>query len=418
MTRPVTPGGDPRASGRIVAVVARVRRHGPDRATQSSLAHKTGTRLREAPPRGSSAVAVAGDAPGYTQVSADLPAPLSNSSFAESPRLTAGCLFCGMGGFAAGLVAAGFDVRWANDSNAFACTTFSHQFPGVRVVEKDIRNVHVETDALESVDVLAAGFPCQSFSQAGNRLGFDDPRGALFFEIPRLLGGFQPDRRPALVILENVPNLLVAAHKSWFDQIQRKLRQSGYWFRETSCWRVNVKAATDLPQDRDRLFMVAASRRHFRRNPFSPPAVANGTGRRPLADFVDRSKRGSDDAYLPPENRYHKMIAKAMEAGTSVDNIYQLRRSYVREKKGNLCPTLTANMGRGGHNVPFIRDQWGIRRLSVEEVAQLQGFDSKADLFPDIPTHEKYRLLGNAVCVGLASLLGAECASILRNRLP
>ena len=107
------------------------------------------------------------------------------------------------------------------------------------------------------------------------------------------------------------------------------------------------------------------------------------------------------------------MIAKEMTHGESTDNIYQLRRSYVREKKGGLCPTLTANMGIGGHNVPFVRDDWGIRKLAVDEIARLQGFSETGDLFPDIPLPDQYRLLGNAVCVGLATLVARQCLSIL-----
>ena len=67
-------------------------------------------------------------------------------------------------------------------------------------------------------------------------------------------------------------------------------------------------------------------------------------------------------------------------------------------------------MGIGGHNVPFVRDRWGIRRLRVEEVARFQGFESPDTLFPDIPEKERYRLLGNAVCAKLARLVGTRCA--------
>ena len=63
--------------------------------------------------------------------------------------------------------------------------------------------------------------------------------------------------------------------------------------------------------------------------------------------------------------------------------------------------------------MPFVRDSWGIRRLSVQEVALLQGFDTVESLFPDIPAPEKYRLLGNAVCVHLAQQVGQSCANIL-----
>ena len=96
--------------------------------------------------------------------------------------------------------------------------------------------------------------------------------------------------------------------------------------------------------------MVAASRKWFARNPFSPPSPRNGSQieQRPIEKFIDRSRRRGDDAYLPLDNRYYKMISKAMASGESEANIYQLRRSYVREKKKGLCPTLTANMGVGG----------------------------------------------------------------------
>ena len=107
------------------------------------------------------------------------------------------------------------------------------------------------------------------------------------------------------------------------------------------------------------------------------------------------------------------MIAEEMEKGRSERNVYQLRRSYVREKKGGLCPTLTANMGVGGHNVPFVKDRWGIRRLQIDEVAKLQGFDAPAGLFPDIPSNDKYRLLGNAVCPRLAYSVASACRDIL-----
>lgn len=339
-----------------------------------------------------------------------------------SPRagrrtLTAGCLFSGMGGFASGLMESGFEIQWANDSDSYACDTFRHRFPGVSLLEKDVCDLSVAGDCLVPVDLLAGGFPCQSFSQAGDRRGFDDPRGRLFFEVDRLLRELdERAHRPRLVVLENVPHLLYGADGKWFDEVRRRLRQAGYWFRAQSCWTVNVKDATDVPQDRERLFMVAASREHFSHNPFSPPSPGNGGRRIRLRapSLVDRRTRAAAAAYLPPDNRYYKMIAAAMARGKSDRNLYQLRRSYVREKPDGLCPTLTANMGIGGHNVPFVRDRWGIRRLRVEEVARFQGFESPDALFPDIPEKERYRLLGNAVCAKLAQVVATRCAEILR----
>lgn len=341
-------------------------------------------------------------------------------SFDDGERqLSAACMFSGMGGFASGLVNAGFAINWANDNDEFACKAFRHRFPDVRILEKNVHDLSVSADELPPVEVLAAGFPCQSFSQAGSRLGFDDPRGALFFEIPRLLEEFKPEDRPSLVVLENVPHLLHGAEGQWFDQVRRTLRRAGYWFRAETCWTVNVKDVTDSPQDRERLFMVAASKQRFTRNPFSPPHKidVNDQFEQSINTFIDRSRRDSEEAYLSPDNRYYKMIEQAMVNGESAANIYQLRRSYVREKKQGLCPTLTANMGIGGHNIPFIRDTWGIRKLSISEVAKLQGFNVVDSLFPEMPVAEKYRLLGNAVCVGLASQIGEICMNILHKEV-
>ena len=320
-----------------------------------------------------------------------------------------------MGGFASGFAKAGYRIHWASDNNQYACDVFRYRFPSVPVIEKDVQMLSVESDGLTEVDILVAGFPCQSFSQAGKREGFNDPRGKLFFEIPRLIGEFGPIHQPRLLVLENVPYLLHGENGSWFDQVRRSLRRAGYWFREESCWTVNVKDATDLPQDRVRLFMVGASRRHFSFNPFTMQDVSRLSGTcRSLDQFIDRKQKASDSAYLSQDNKYYKMIEKKMSAGDSPDNIYQLRRSYVREKKRGLCPTLTANMGVGGHNVPFIKDTWGIRKLSVNEVALLQGFDAREPLFPDLPVPEMYRLLGNSVCVSLARIIGQKCAEILK----
>lgn len=328
-------------------------------------------------------------------------------------RYDVGCLFCGIGGFANGFKRAGFRIAWANDNNRFACSTFRKRFSGTSLIEKDIRNVSVVGDNLSPVTVLTAGFPCQSFSQAGGRKGFDDPRGMLFFEILRIVEEWDYDQRPSLLVLENVPHLLSGGNGKWFDEIRRSLRSAGYWFRESNCWVANVKDVTGIPQDRERLFLVAASNRNFSRNPFVPPTV-NTVKTRSLSKIINRKKKADPDDYLPADNRYYKMIEEEMKLSKSNSNLFHLRRSYVREKKGELCPTLTANMGSGGHNVPFVFDRWGIRRLSVEEVALLQGFDE--EYFPELPKSEKYRLLGNSVCVDLAHIVGRQCVSVLQER--
>ena len=79
------------------------------------------------------------------------------------------------------------------------------------------------------------------------------------------------------------------------------------------------------------------------------------------------------------------------------NTIYQWRRVYVQENKSNVCPTLTANMGTGGHNVPLIKDKWGVRKLTPEECVVFQGFP-KRFIFPkDMAQSHRYKQAGNSV---------------------
>ena len=85
----------------------------------------------------------------------------------------------------------------------------------------------------------------------------------------------------------------------------------------------------------------------------------------------------------------------------SRDTVYQWRRVYVRKNKSNECPTLTANMGTGGHNVPLILDNLGIRKLTPRECLNFQGFP-KSFKFPEtVGQSQRYKQAGNAVTVHL-----------------
>jgi DNA (cytosine-5)-methyltransferase 1 len=93
-----------------------------------------------------------------------------------------------------------------------------------------------------------------------------------------------------------------------------------------------------------------------------------------------------------------KMYPLLKEAMNNRNTCYQWRRHYVRENKSNLCPTLTANMGTGGHNVPLILDDKGIRKLTPRECARLQGFPDDF-AFPEYGNAVLYKQLGNSVSV-------------------
>lgn len=85
--------------------------------------------------------------------------------------------------------------------------------------------------------------------------------------------------------------------------------------------------------------------------------------------------------------------------------IYQLRKYQVRAKEPGVCPTLTANMGQGGHNVPFIMNGHGLRKLTEHECLRLQGFPAEFEFPDDVPRAKRYTQVGNAVAVPMAELI-------------
>ena len=87
------------------------------------------------------------------------------------------------------------------------------------------------------------------------------------------------------------------------------------------------------------------------------------------------------------------------------NTFYQLRRIYVRENKSNLCPTLTANMGTGGHNVPILLDKDGIRKLTPKECFRFQGFNEIK--LPKISDSSLYKQAGNSVTVPVIEKLAS-----------
>ena len=111
-------------------------------------------------------------------------------------------MFAGIGGICLGFKQAGFEIVWANEKDAAACRTYRYNVGSEYLIEGDIRKVDMRQ--LPTADVLAAGFPCQSFSVAGLKKGFNDTRGQLFFEVIRAIEAIHPP----VVFLENVENLM------------------------------------------------------------------------------------------------------------------------------------------------------------------------------------------------------------------
>lgn len=296
--------------------------------------------------------------------------------------MTVGSLFSGIGGIDLGFEQAGFEIAWANEIDAAACKTYRHNFPDALLIEDDIRNV--DPSMLPDVDVITAGFPCQPFSVMGYKRGFKDPRGNLFFEIAR----FVDAKKPSVVFLENVANLVEHDNGRTFQVIYNTLVELGYYI----CYRVINATDMNLPQNRARIYIVA-----FRdcelsdRFAFPEPVPLT----RSIEDVLDRTLQHSDIYYYREGNRYFSELDRKIK---DQSGIYRIDDSGIAMRKYTVCPTLKANMGTYHDRVPIIRDNYGIRKLTPRECLDFQGFPQDFG-FKGVSLNSAYKQLGNTVCV-------------------
>ena len=306
-------------------------------------------------------------------------------------------LFAGMGGFIAGLDKLNVTTTFANDIDLNCVETLRASFPEVDSICDSMTETswYEKAENKGPIDILSAGFPCQPFSIAGNQSGFEDKdRGNLFFNILDFCQSLKSP--PKVIFLENVTNLMVKDSGAWISEILGGLRRSGYWVSKSNCHIVNSSKVAKTIQSRERVYIIAYHRSVFRRNYYRLPE-SDTTVSGKLSDFVDVSIRQPDKIYLSEDNKYFRLISEKANL-TKRNCLFQLRRTEVRIIPLNKCPTLTANMGTGGHNVPFIFDHYGLRRLSVDECARLQGYDLKQVIFPEkLSDAVKLKMIGNAV---------------------
>ena len=162
-------------------------------------------------------------------------------------------LFSGIGGFHEGFKRAGYEFDWVGFSeiDKYASAVYRYNYKESEELG-DITTIRPGRDTPDNIDILCAGFPCQAFSVAGKRLGFDDTRGTLFFEIARILTHYVENKRPIrCLVLENVKGLLSHDNGRTFAVIYRVLSDLGYTIEfqllNTRWW---------LPQNRERIYIV------------------------------------------------------------------------------------------------------------------------------------------------------------------
>ncbi|MBE6763180.1 MAG: DNA (cytosine-5-)-methyltransferase [Ruminococcaceae bacterium] len=301
-------------------------------------------------------------------------------------------LFSGIGGIDLGFVQAGFDIVWANERDPAACKTYRHNFPDAPLVEDDICKIDV--NSIPDFDVLTAGFPCQPFSIAGLQKGFKDRDGNLFFEITRIVDV----KRPKIVFLENVPNLIEHDNGKTFLVIYSALAQFGYavYYR--------VLAANEygnVPQIRKRIFIVAV-REDIATRKFVYPEPVPLTVR--SNEIVQRHMKQHDIYYYTDPAMVRYLSAHMNDRNA----IYRITDNEVRWTKNQMCPTLTANMGTHKDRVHVVWDDFGIRKLTLRECLAFQGFPKDFYFPKTITINDAYKQIGNTVAVPVVRRIAVQ----------
>ncbi|WP_456008704.1 DNA (cytosine-5-)-methyltransferase [Clostridium butyricum] len=427
-----------------------------------------------------------------------------------------GSLFAGVGGVCLGFKNAQMDNKkyklvWANEMDEYACETYRNNFSH-KLIQGDINKVldhesinqqldeyikglkdaygcrravngssdYIEEYSIdekkkidilkkeynyytekheeilsEKLDVLLGGFPCQAFSIAGERKGFEDDRGNLFLSIINLIKQLQKkygtdgeegiNGKPRILFLENVKNLKNHDGGRTYEVIKNQLERIGYIIKEHV---LNTMDYTDLPQNRERIYIIGflnkedadkfnlfdhiSDFKKFKTLEQRADDIKNIIDYASSKDNLEKYYYTKDKYpnYFLSEEEYNEIpVEKRKIERVNLDEqinemyqFYQVRRGmYVRKNKSGVCPTLTANMGTGGHNVPLIKVKDGIRKITPQEAFKLQGFPIGNGY--NLPSEYKgknysdshlYKQAGNAVSVPVISFLAGEILKILK----
>ena len=308
-------------------------------------------------------------------------------------------LFAGVGGIRIGFENAGFNTIFANDNNRKCKLTYDLNFKEPKLLVKDIWKIYIKE--IPDFDILLAGFPCQAFSIAGNQIGFKDEKtgGNLFFKIAQIL----TIKKPRAFMLENVKNLKSHYKGHTFKVIKNTLEKLGYHIKAEV---LNSMTHGNIPQNRERIFIVGFWDKN-KAEAFEFPEEIPLT--RSFKEFVFDE---TEEKYYYNDKPLYERIKDDIN---SEDTVYQWRRRYVRANKRGVVPTLTANMGTGGHNVPIIKNGKGIRKLTPQECFWLQGFPKDFKL-PHIADSYLYQQAGNSVTVPVVERIAVNIKNVLEGK--
>lgn len=315
--------------------------------------------------------------------------------------------FSGVGGIELGFEQTNeFRVVYANEFDKYARETYSLNYPDTKLDARDIHIVPadevVDQDGNDNIDIVVGGFPCQAFSIAGYRKGFEDDRGDLFFELLRIIEA----KKPKAIFVENVKNMVSHDHGNTFKVIREALTENNYFIK----WKVlNGKDYGNVPQNRERIYIVGFDNKEAYDLFEFPEEIELTTSLRDIIDFGDKK----DELYYYREGK-QRFFDELKLTMTSQDTVYQWRRQYVRENKNGVVPTLTANMGTGGHNVPLIlTDSGEIRKLTPKETFNVQGYPKSFKIPENVSNGQLYKQAGNSVVVPVIKRIATNISKAL-----
>lgn len=309
-------------------------------------------------------------------------------------------LFSGIGGIKLGLQQAGFDVIYSNDIDRYCKQTFEANFNE----KMDCRDISdIKSNEIPDHDLLAAGFPCQPFSIAGHKMGFQDPRGSMFFELVRII----KNKQPKAFLLENVKHLEGHDGGNTFSKMMNILHDDlGY----TVFFKVLNSKDYGLAQNRQRIYIVGFKNKvDFKfPNPISDDGIK-------LKDILENEP--IDKNYFLSQ-KYYEGLVKHKERHAAKGSGFGFE---ILDLNGTSHALVVGNMGRERNLVQDLprvgfynegmdkakaRNSLGIRKLTIRECARLQGLPDTF-VFP-VSRTQTYKQIGNSVSVPLIKLIAVN----------
>ncbi|OAV04952.1 DNA-cytosine methyltransferase [Moraxella catarrhalis] len=328
-------------------------------------------------------------------------------------------LFAGAGGLAIGMEQAGFHSVMLNELDKYACKTLRKNRPNWNVVEGDISQIDFKKYH-NQIDILSGGFPCQAFSYAGKKLGFEDTRGTLFFEFARAV----KETNPKVFLAENVRGLLTHENGKTLEIISQIINELGYVLVAP---RVLKAMFYKVPQKRERLFLIGIRKDLADKVNFHWPSPYHR-----ILNLRDALKKGElypNDVPISGGQSYPKRKAEIMDlvpaGGYWKDLPDELQREYMKKSyflgggKTGMArrlswdePSLTLTCAPAQKQTERCHPD-ETRPLTVREYARIQTFPDNW-VFEGSQTAQ-YKQIGNAVPVNLAYAIGRSLVRLLND---